>query len=359
MGCSPSKQADKESVVPPREAAPKNTGIGPESSRKRRAGVSAQAITAQQMNDWKQPVHEKTEENRTWLRKVISTNSKLQVLFGHLDDIQLDNVIVSMFPREVLNGEKVIRQGENGDAFWIVESGMFDIYVNRKMSIVSETASLGDKVAKCESGACFGELALMYNAPRAATVVATSNGKLWGLDADSFKMMLVTAENIKKKKYESFLQRVSILSELNAYERASLSDVIDVAKFEPGEVIMRQGDQGNNFYILLSGEAKAFISTENQPEVLAKHYSSPGEYFGELALILASPRKATVYAADGGCVLLYIGKDKFDRVLGPIKHRLKVENYPQYADIIEAAKAQKDDELTLDEEEASPVSTGQ
>ena len=344
MGCTPSKQVDKQYGSATTAPVAATLADKPDTGRKRRAGVSAKGISPQELNDWKQPVHEKSDESKALLRKIISTNAKLQVLFGHLGNEQLENVIVAMFPRDAAVNEKVIRQGENGDAFWIVESGHFDIFVNRTKAPQKYSDPLGDKVASCEAGACFGELALMYNAPRAATVMATKSGRLWGLDATSFKIMLVTSENSKKRKYESFLEKVSILSELNAYERASLSDVIDVAKFAPGEVIMKQGDQGNNFYILESGEARAFISTDGKPEVLAKHYTSPGDYFGELALILASPRKATVYAGEAGCVVLYVSKEKFDRVLGPIKHRLQVENYPQYAEIINAAKAVHDDE---------------
>ena len=349
MGCKPSKS--EEGQFPAQPQASSIPQAADETVRKRRTGVSAQAITAEDMKDWKEPVHEKSEDSKSLLRRIIASNDKLQVLFGHLGHEQLEAVILAMFPREVSSGDTIIKQGDNGDAFWIVESGKFDIFVKRSLQ---QSSGNGDKVASCEAGTCFGELALMYNAPRAATVVATTGGKLWGLDGTSFKMMLVTAENSRKKKYESFLEKVSILSELNAYERAALSDVTDVAKFGPGEVIMKQGEQGNNFYILESGDARAYISSNNEPEVLAKHYASPGEYFGELALILATPRKATVYAGEKGCTLLYVSKEKFDRVLGPIKHRLKVEKYPQYAEIIEKAKATRDEEEEV--EDPSPMS---
>lgn len=341
MGCKASKSA---SFVP---------GMGEMSTpddgtRKRRAGVSAEGMSNKDMTGWKQPIHEKSATSKELLHRIISTNAKLQVLFGHLSTEQVNNVIMAMFSRDIAKGETVIKQGESGDAFWIVESGKFEIFVNRS----STNNALGDKVSTCEPGACFGELALLYNAPRAATVVATEPGRVWGIDVLSFKMMLVTAENSKKKKYESFLEKVSILSDLNAFERAALSDVIDVATFSAGEIIMKQGDRGNNFYILESGQARAFIATDSSEEVLAKEYTESGEYFGELALLLATPRKATVYAGTAGCVLLYVSKDKFDRILGPIKHRLKVEQYPEYADIIMA----KDEKLEQESSTDSPTS---
>jgi len=304
------------------------------------------------MKNWKQPVHEKSDESKDMLRKIISTNEKLRVLFGHLNTNQLEDVIMAMFARDVKAGEMIIRQGETGDNFWIVESGKYDIYVNRKQAPVTESDSLGDKVVAVENGACFGELALMYNAPRAATIVSTSAGRLWGLDALSFKMMLVTAENTKKKQYEAFLQNVDLLKDLNQFERASLSDVLDVVTSDPGQVIMKQGDAGNDMYILESGDAKAMMAGEDGAQVLARHYTKPGEYFGELALLLATPRKASVYAGENGCVLLSVSKAKFDRVLGPIKHRLNVEKYSEYAEIIKAAKEVPDNPS----EPTSPVS---
>lgn len=351
MGCKPSKSVNRNIAV--QETVNSYQADSVVSDRKRRAGVSAQAINTKELEGWTQTVYPKSEENREMLKRIISTNPKLQVLFGHLCSKDIENVILAMYPRLVKARERIIRQDENGDAFWIVESGKFDLFVNRSKAPVNNTDPLGDKVGSCEAGGCFGELALMHNAPRAATVIATTDSKVWGLDAASFKMMLVTSENTKKKKYESFLEKVSILSELNAYERAALSEVLDMATFLPGETIMKQGDQGNNFYILESGDAKATISNDSDSEVLAKHYTQPGEYFGELALILASPRKATVCAGDQGCVLLYVAKEKFDRVLGPIKHRLKVENYPEYAEIIETAIA-TNDEKDSQEDEYSP-----
>ena len=350
MGCKPSKPDSSCQNCTKQGGDCKSDPV--DTSKKRRPAVSAQEISNTDMNNWSKPVHEKSNESKELLHNIISSNQKLQVLFGHLDSNQIEDVIMAMFPRDVKQNEKVIKQGEPGDNFWIVESGTFDIFVNRNKSTVSESDSVGDKVASCESGACFGELALMYNAPRAATVISTQPGRVWGLDATSFKMMVVTAENSKKKKYESFLEKVPLLKELNQYERAALSDVIDVAKFKSSEVIMKQGDAGHFFYILESGDARAMISEDCKPEVEAKHYTTSGDYFGELALLSTSPRKASVYAGPQGCVLLSISKEKFDRVLGPIKHRLNVENYPDYAEIIRAEKAKPDPS----HEPVSPVS---
>ena len=63
-----------------------------------------------------------------------------------------------MFDMQVEEGQHVINQGDNGDYFYVIESGQFDIFVD------------GHPVGDIGAGAAFGELALMYSSPRAATV---------------------------------------------------------------------------------------------------------------------------------------------------------------------------------------------
>uniref|UniRef100_A0A7S4QXH1 Cyclic nucleotide-binding domain-containing protein n=1 Tax=Alexandrium monilatum TaxID=311494 RepID=A0A7S4QXH1_9DINO len=294
----------------------------------RRAGVSAQTITAERLKDWKAPFHEKPAEARARIKRKIDESEKLQVLFGHLRDQSVNGVIDAMFPREVRSGENVITQGEEGDNFYIVDEGTFEAFVQR-----------GDappaKVCEYGPGGMFGELALMYNAMRAATVTATSDAKLWALDRDSFQMMLTTAENTKKKQYEEFLENVEILQDLTKYERARLSDMLESQCFDPGEAIINQGEVGSYFFILEDGEAKAFLGGEHG-EIEVKHYREPGEFFGEIALLKSATRKATVRAVGEGCSVLSVNRHDFDLVLGPIKDILgkNIGKYPQYADFI-------------------------
>jgi cAMP-dependent protein kinase regulator len=85
------------------------------------------------------------------------------------------------------SGITVIHQGDVGDYFYVVEEGKFEFYI-RNTNTKNE---LGDKVGEVGPGGSFGELALMYNAPRAASVVSTSPGVLWALDRISFRRILM------------------------------------------------------------------------------------------------------------------------------------------------------------------------
>eukprot|EP00928_Gymnodinium_smaydae_P063771 TRINITY_DN47267_c0_g1_i1.p1 TRINITY_DN47267_c0_g1~~TRINITY_DN47267_c0_g1_i1.p1 ORF type:complete len:814 (-),score=226.41 TRINITY_DN47267_c0_g1_i1:115-2556(-) len=315
--------------------------------KERRQGVSAQAITEERMKEWKKPFFAKSDEEKAKLKEIIAISEKLQVLFGHLNDEDINSVIDAFSPKNVDTGESIIKQGEEGDFFYIVDSGAFDVFVKRQGGEDTKVLS------ELGSGACFGELALMYNAPRAATVTCCTSGRVWSLDRDSFQLMLVTAGNTKKKEYEGFLEQVDIFKTLTKFEMAQLSDMVNSELYDGGETIMQQGDEGNFLCIIEDGEAKAYICGA-EGEVEVKHYNKPGDYFGEVALLTSTSRKATVRAVGQGCAVLTVSREDFDRVLGPIKDTISknIDKYPQYADFIK----QEADKEAAEEEERRKIS---
>jgi cAMP-dependent protein kinase regulator len=68
-------------------------------------------------------------------------------------------------------------------------------------------------------GEAFGELALLYNAPRAATIHANINSVLWSLDRNTFNHIVKDAAAKKRERYDDFLKNVKILAEMEPYER--------------------------------------------------------------------------------------------------------------------------------------------
>jgi len=308
-------------------AAP-STAMGPDSRvlRARRPGVSAEAVTAERLRNWKPKVIPKTAEER---RRILDGVYKLDILFGHLNATDKNAVIDAMFYVHVPAGESIIKQGDEGDNFYIVDSGLFDIFVARAPD------SEPKRVCSATAGISFGELALMYNSPRAATVTAVEDSWLWGLDREAFQMMLITTENIKKKTYEEFLERIELFRGLNKYERAQLSDMLVAHTYRPGEAICVQGGVGDRFYIIETGEAECTLQDELSGNELTVCEYSRGSYFGELALLGRGVRQASVYAI-GLCVCLSIDKETFERVLGPIIDILRknADMYPTYKDMI-------------------------
>jgi cAMP-dependent protein kinase regulator len=188
---------------------------------------------------------------------------------------------------------------------------------------------LGDKVATIEPGGSFGELALMYNAPRAATVISAQAGcTLWALDRITFRRILMDSTFQRRRLYESFLEEVPILSTLTRYERSKIADALETQKYPAGTTIIKEGDAGEAFYLLESGEAEAYkAGTEHA----VKKYSK-GDYFGELALLNDAPRAASVVSKTEVKVAT-LGKDGFQRLLGPVESIMRRAKYETGEDI--------------------------
>jgi len=212
--------------------------------------------------------------------------------------------------------ETVIKQGEQGDVLYLIESGELSCYktFNREE---------GDKFLKVYlPGDSFGELALLYNAPRAATIIAKTNCILWALDRETFNNIVKDAAVKKREKYENSLKKVEILQGMDTYELSQICDALQVEKINAGQNIINQNDPGDKFYIIEEGEAKAVkdFGDGNPPQTVLNY--SQGGYFGELALIRNEPRAASVIATSN-CKLLTLDRMSFKRLLGPLENILK------------------------------------
>jgi len=170
-----------------------------------------------------------------------------------------------------------------------------------------------------KAGDVFGELALLYNAPRAATIQAETESLLWVLDRQTFNHIVKDASQKKREKYENFLSTVPILQNMDHYERSKLADAIKEKKFAAGSQVIKQGEQGDSFYILVDGDAYVTLNASGD-EVVMKY--QPGDYFGELALLKDEPRAANVFAKSD-CKCISLDRKSFKRLLGPLNKILK------------------------------------
>ncbi|KAJ1326429.1 cAMP-dependent protein kinase regulator [Microdochium nivale] len=279
----------------------------------RRTSVSAESLkpTADANDNWTPPSFPKTPEQLGRLKTAIQGN----FLFSHLDDEQSNQILGALQEKPIpAKGIKVITQGDAGDFFYVVEKGSFDVYVNPSGAVEPGPDGMGNKVGTIESGGSFGELALMYNAPRAATVVsAEGQCTLWAVERVTFRRILLESTFARRRLYEDFLEGVSILSTLTPYERSKIADALETLKFPAGHTIIKEGDVADSFYLLEDGEADAFKEGTTDS---VKHYKK-GDYFGELALLNDAPRAASVVCATDVKVAT-LGKSAFARLLGPV-----------------------------------------
>ena len=238
-------------------------------------------------------------------------------LFSNLEPKDLEIVIRAMDEKRFKPGEDVITQGDKGDCLYFVESGNLECY---KQFSKGEEPVL---VKKYEPGDSFGELALLYNAPRAATIRTVNDVITWVLDRETFNNIVKDAAQKKREKYENFLKNVEILSTIDSYEIMQISDAIKSAIYKKGDYIIKEGEIGDIFYILEEGECVATKTLEpGKPETVIKEYGVGG-YFGERALIKGEPRAANIIVKSDEAKVISLDRTSFKRLLGPIEELLK------------------------------------
>lgn len=165
-----------------------------------------------------------------------------------------------MFGREVAPGDVIIEQGDDGDNFYVIESGVYDIQVNKQ------------KVGQYDDKGSFGELALMYNMPRAATIIAMTPGKLWALDRLTFKRIVLKSAFEKRKMYEALLENMPMFKSLNSYERMNVADALFSRAYKNDEAIIKQDDAANCMFFIESGDVQIVREQDGQSkEIKVSH----------------------------------------------------------------------------------------
>jgi cAMP-dependent protein kinase regulator len=158
---------------------------------------------------------------------------------------------------------------------------------------------------------------------------------VWALDRETFQQTLINQQGVKMKGYEGFLEGIEVFQHLNRYERSRVADLLHPMTLKTGEAVIKQGEEGDAFYIIEKGKCIASIDGE-KGEVDVKTYDSPGQFFGERALLKGEPRAATVRAGQDETTVLQLKKEDFDATMGPLMDQMKanIDKYPQYKSMI-------------------------
>jgi cAMP-dependent protein kinase regulator len=286
----------------------------PESFRKPEAqlGRARQSVSAEAYGTWntkkafQPPSHPKTEEQKGRLNSTLMKN----FMFAELEQKDMDVILMAMKEVSIPAGSKIITEGDDGDFLFVIESGSLDCIKN-------------DKVVKtCNAGDVFGELALLYNTPRAASVVAKDACICWQLDRETVNHIVKDAAVKRRSKYDTFLKSVALISGIGAYERSQIADALKAETYKKGDVIVRQDDPGDKFYIVEDGNLYALKDIAGEGDRRVMDYKA-GDYFGELALLKNQPRAASVIVSSDTAKVLCMSRTSFSKMLGPLQHLLQ------------------------------------
>jgi len=247
-----------------------------------------------------------------------------------LTEDQKKDIYDCMAEVKVEKGQEIIKQYAEGDFFYVVDSGKYDVL---KKDGPADQEGEYKKVYNYDETGSFGELALMYNCPRAATVKAVTDGVLWAVDRPTFRHIVVTNAARDRRRREEWLEQVPILSKLTKSERSQVADSLVTQEFKDGEYVIRMGEKGESMYIIESGEAVATQVSKKDKKEVELNRMKPGEYFGERALLTNQKRAANVKAV-GTLKVAVIDRATFERLLGGCKKLMtrKLDKYTQLPD---------------------------
>ena len=120
-------------------------------------------------------------------------------MFSALDDKEFTIVVDAIEEVTGPAGDAIIKEGDAGDCMYVLESGKLDCA--KVFAGNTEPTFLKEY----QPGEGFGELALLYNAPRAATITSKCDYVIWKLDRDTFNNIVKDAAAKKREKYDNFL----------------------------------------------------------------------------------------------------------------------------------------------------------
>ncbi|KAI3447012.1 hypothetical protein Pfo_003677 [Paulownia fortunei] len=273
------------------------------------------------------PAHRKTWEEEAQIERALHDH----FLFRKLTDSQCHVLLDCMQRVEVQAGDIVVKQGGEGDCFYVVGNGEFEVLATQEEKNGEVPRVLQRYTA--EKLSSFGELALMYNKPLQASVRAVTNGTLWALKREDFRGILMSEfSNLSSLK---LLRSVDLLSRLTILQLSHIADSLSEVSFCDGQTIVDKNQDLLGLYVIQKGVVKITCDmdsvkivnasslmpeVEKQDDDMSSCYSvekTEGSYFGEWTL-LGDHISSLSAIAVGDVVCSVLTKEKFDSVVGPL-----------------------------------------
>jgi cAMP-dependent protein kinase regulator len=234
-------------------------------------------------------------------------------LFSDLPKNAFIQLMEQMKMRSVLPEEVIIREGEVDDSMFIISSGRVKI---------TKTSEAGTEIvlARLTDGAFFGEIALLSESPRSASVIAEEETLLFQVSRDILAQVVKNFPSVANILLKFYRQRLlsnlmatsAIFKPLDAEQRKSLIEKFKSREVPANEKILEEGQAGDGLYMLLSGRAEVSKKVDNQRKVLA--HLKTGDVFGEMSLLSDQPVTATIKTLRK-CIVLKLPKRSFTEIV--------------------------------------------
>ncbi|KFM74514.1 cGMP-dependent protein kinase, isozyme 2 forms cD4/T1/T3A/T3B, partial [Stegodyphus mimosarum] len=248
----------------------------------------------------------------------------------NLEMIQIKEITDCMCPVEYAKDSLIIKEGDYGSVVYVMEEG--------KVEVSKE----GKFLCNMGPGKVFGELAILYNCTRTATVKAVMDCKLWAIERQCFQTIMMRTGLVRQAEYTDFLKSVPTFRNLNDEVLIKIADVLEETTYNEGDYIIRQGARGDTFFIISKGKVRVTMKTEPNDEEKFIRYLQRGDFFGEKALQGEDVRTANIIADDpDGVMCLVIDRESFNQLISNI-NEIKEKNYDETMPV----KRRVDEEFT-------------
>ncbi|CAK6976156.1 cGMP-dependent protein kinase 1-like isoform X1 [Scomber scombrus] len=291
-----------------------------EPQRIKRQAISAEptALDPSQLTDVTLTSYCKTKESSELIQRALMDNDFMK----HLEHGQILTIMDCMYPTSLAKSCCVIQEGDDGSTVYVLEEGMVEV------------TKQGNKLCTIGPGKVFGELAILYNCTRTATVTALTDIKLWAIDRQGFQTIMMRTGLIKHSQYTDFLRSVPSFQTLTEDVLSKLADVLEETHYSDGDYIIRQGATGDTFFIISEGQVKVSQQNSANEEPVMVKTLNKGDWFGEQALKGEDIRTASVTAV-GDVTCLVIDRESFKHLIGGLE---EVNNKQYDSDEVKAKR---------------------
>lgn len=262
--------------------------------RTKREGVIADSIDQKSTRDFDLDlkVYEKSEETENLIKSAIIANDFLNNM---MDAERLQALVNAMIPQVLKENSYVIKEGETGNQFFVSAEGEYEVIKD------------GVCIKKFGAGVVFGELAILYKARRFASIKVTTDAFVWALDRKIFQKIMMKTGSQEREQNIKFLSSVRVLQGVSEEVLHKIGDLLKREFYATASTIIRQGDQGDKFYIIRGGSVTV-TKRMNDGDVRIVGTLKRGDYFGEQALINRTTRMANIIANEPGTECLTLDR---------------------------------------------------
>ena len=223
-------------------------------------------------------------------------------LFSDLSKNAFIQLMEQMTMHTVAPGAYIIREGEVGHSFFIISHGRVK---------VSKLTESGEQMvlAQLEDNALFGEMALLSNSPRNASIIAEEETTVFEVSKEVLDKVCENYVSVRHVLVKFYKQRLlsnllavsPVFRPLSPSQRKDLIEKFKSREVPEGTVLLQQGDKGDGLYLILSGEVKVECATDKG--VLLLNKLKDNDVFGEISLLTQEPVSATITTTKNSIIL--------------------------------------------------------